>query len=57
MSNRQGNPMNNLIGREKRELYKFKKILSEKEIDTGFNDICCSCNEFKSKVHVLILFL
>ena len=36
-------------GKEKREAYKYKKLLSEMEIDTGFNYICCSCNEFKSK--------
>lgn len=48
--NRQGNPMNNLSMEEKKGNYtNIKKTLSEKEIDTGFNYICCSCNEFKSK--------
>ena len=36
-------------GEKTRDSYKYKRILSELEIDTGFNFICCSCNEFKSK--------
>ena len=36
-------------GKETRETYDYRKILSDLEVDTGFNCICCSCNEFKSK--------
>ena len=32
-----------------RKDYEQKRLLGSYESDTGFNNICCSCNEYKSR--------
>ena len=36
-------------GRKVRQNYEHKRLLDSYEVDTGFNIICCSCNEYKSR--------
>ena len=36
-------------GKERKQKYERKVLLNSYETDTGFNAICCSCNEYKSK--------
>ena len=36
-------------GRKVRSNYEQKRLLESYEADTGFNIICCSCNEYKSR--------
>ena len=36
-------------GRKVRRNYEQKRLLESYEADTGFNIICCSCNEYKSR--------
>ena len=37
------------MGKKVRHNYEKKKLLENLETDTGFNIICCSCNEYKSR--------
>ena len=36
-------------GLKVRKNYEQKRLLGSYESDTGFNNICCSCNEYKSR--------